>query len=79
MAKESLPVAKLAKSFGGQPKVLRLPLQWAWTHLRHALAFAKDTVGPQFSNIATYLCAGAAMVVGSLLKPRAKTAGTERG
>ncbi len=33
--------------------------------------FAKDIVGPHFSNIATYLIAGAAMVVGSLLKPRA--------
>ncbi|HPO13961.1 MAG TPA: sodium:solute symporter family protein [Candidatus Hydrogenedentes bacterium] len=31
--------------------------------------FAKDIVGPHFSNIATYLIAGIAMVVGSLLKP----------
>lgn len=31
--------------------------------------FAKDTVGPHLSNIATYLVAGGAMIVGSLLKP----------
>jgi len=33
--------------------------------------FAKEVVGPHFSNIATYLIAGVAMVAGSLLKPRA--------
>ncbi|MBN2309954.1 MAG: sodium:solute symporter family protein [Candidatus Hydrogenedentes bacterium] len=32
--------------------------------------FAKDIIGPHRSNIATYLCAAAAMVAGSLLKPR---------
>lgn len=32
--------------------------------------FAKDIVGPHFSNIATYLIAATAMVVGSLLKPQ---------
>ncbi len=36
--------------------------------------FAKDIVGPHFANIATYLIAGLAMVVGSLLKPRAVNA-----
>lgn len=34
--------------------------------------FAKDVVGPQFSNIATYLLASTAMVVGSLLKPQTR-------
>jgi SSS family solute:Na+ symporter len=34
--------------------------------------FAKEVVGPQFSNIATYVLAATAMVVGSLLKPQAK-------
>lgn len=34
--------------------------------------FAKDIIGPHFSNIATYLIAGIAMVAGSLLKPRAQ-------
>jgi SSS family solute:Na+ symporter len=32
--------------------------------------WAREQVGPHFSNIATYAAAGAAMVVGSLLKPR---------
>jgi SSS family solute:Na+ symporter len=41
--------------------------------------FAKHVVGPQFSNIATYLSAGAAMMVGSLLKPRAGTGRPGRG
>ena len=36
--------------------------------------FAKDVVGPHFANIATYLIASLAMVVGSLLKPRAGNA-----
>lgn len=36
--------------------------------------FAREIVGPHLSNIATYVIAGAAMVVGSLLKPQAKTA-----
>ena len=40
--------------------------------------FAREIVGPHFSNIATYLFAGAAMVVGSLLKPRAKNVCVER-
>jgi SSS family solute:Na+ symporter len=35
--------------------------------------FAK-LVGPHFSNIATFVCAAMAMVVGSLLKPQAKQA-----
>lgn len=33
--------------------------------------FAKEVVGPHFSNIATYAVAGTAMVLGSLMKPRA--------
>ena len=32
------------------------------------------TIGPYYSGIATYLLSGAAMVVGSLLKPRSRTA-----
>lgn len=36
--------------------------------------FAKDIVGPHLSNIATYIIASAAMVVGSLLKPKARNA-----
>jgi SSS family solute:Na+ symporter len=36
--------------------------------------FAKEVVGPHFSNIATYLIAGLAMVAGSLMKPRAEDA-----
>jgi SSS family solute:Na+ symporter len=39
--------------------------------------FARNIVGPHFSNIATYLIAGAAMVVGSLLKPRKPEAMTK--
>lgn len=39
--------------------------------------FARDIVGPHLSNIATYVIAGIAMVIGSLLKPRAKAIGTE--
>jgi SSS family solute:Na+ symporter len=36
--------------------------------------FARDIVGPHFSNIATYLIAATAMVVGSLLKPKTASA-----
>ncbi len=36
--------------------------------------FAKDVIGPHWPNIAAYLGAGLAMVVGSLLKPQAKSA-----
>ncbi len=35
--------------------------------------FAREVIGPHFSNIATYLIAATAMVVGSLLKPRLLT------
>ena len=34
---------------------------------------AKEQIGPHFSNIATYVIAGTAMVLGSLIKPRANT------
>ena len=34
--------------------------------------FAKVVVGPEYSNIATYIIATTAMVVGSLLKPQTK-------
>jgi len=40
--------------------------------------FAKDIIGPHFSNIATYAVAATAMVVGSLLKPPARNAQMER-
>lgn len=35
--------------------------------------FAREVVGPHISNIATYLIAATAMVVGSLLKPKSQT------
>jgi len=35
--------------------------------------FARDIVGPHLSNIATYLIAGTAMVIGSLIKPRTES------
>jgi hypothetical protein len=38
----------------------------------------KEVIGPHFSNIATYLIAGMAMVAGSLLKPGAKNTHIER-
>ena len=34
--------------------------------------FAKDVVGPEYSNIGTYIVVTAAMVIGSLLKPQTK-------
>jgi len=40
--------------------------------------FVKEVIGPHFSNIATYLIAGMAMVAGSLLKPGAKNTHIER-
>jgi len=41
-------------------------------------AFAKK-IGPYYSGIATFLIAGAAMVIGSLIKPTPKTAAVEGG
>jgi hypothetical protein len=39
----------------------QLPATRKWAH----------DIGPNYSGIAAYVCAGTAMVVGSLLKPRA--------
>jgi SSS family solute:Na+ symporter len=41
-------------------------------------ALAKK-IGPYYSGIATYLIVGAAMIVGSLLKPKARQSATAEG
>jgi SSS family solute:Na+ symporter len=42
--------------------------------LPSTVAFAKS-IGPYYSGIATYLLSGAAMLVGSLLKPQSHVEG----
>ena len=39
--------------------------------------WAKETIGPNYSGIAAYVCAALAMVIGSLLKPKARVSSPE--
>ena len=67
---------KRANSWGGAGAIIvgaTIPLAFLiMEQIPATKHFAKEVVGPHFSNIATYVLAGLAMVIGSLLKPQAK-------
>jgi SSS family solute:Na+ symporter len=69
---------KRANSWGAAGAILfgaAIPIAFlAMEQLPSTRHFAREDIGPHFSNIATYLFAGLAMVLGSLLKPRAENA-----
>jgi SSS family solute:Na+ symporter len=55
-----------------------IPISYLVMEQVPATAALARSIGPYYSGIATYLLAGAAMVIGTLLKPQSATQLTER-
>jgi len=73
---------KKANSWGAGAAIISgalIPTAFLLAEQLPSTAGLAKTIGPYYSGIATYLLVGAAMVVGSLLKPKPKAFAAERG